>query len=67
MHAIEAWTNGIIGFLLSWILMTVWLTFDPDPEDSLLMVVSFSGLTVLRSYLLRIYFHADAVRRRHLP
>ena len=56
--AIEAWTNGLVGFALSWVLMTVWLNYPLEPTDSFIVTISFTALTITRSYIIRRLFHA---------
>lgn len=63
LSLIEAWTNAVVGFLMSWVLMAVWLQFPLEPQDSFLVTVSFTFLTVTRSYILRRAFNAYAHRR----
>ncbi len=54
----EAWTNGVVGFLMSWGLLYVWLHYPLDPGNSFVMTASFTALTITRSYILRRLFDA---------
>lgn len=61
----EAWTNGVVGFLLSWMIMAVWLYFPLEPKHSFIVTLSFTGVSIARSYIIRRIYNGIGRSHHH--
>ena len=67
LSLIEAWTNGVLGFLISMVVMyfLLWHRYETETNvvENIFNVAVFTIPTILRTYLVRRSFNAYENRR----
>lgn len=56
MDAAEAFSNAVIGLLISW--AATWAVLGYSPAQSAAVTLMFTGLSFVRSYVLRRIFRS---------